>query len=432
MSRLSRIIALIICVIIFACTAPAVVLYAKGYRLGKDNQDNINVVQTGTIFLRSMPKQVELLINNKNQESNKAPFKINGLEPGEYHVQLVKSEYHSWQKTLLVKAQIVTKAENILLLPKKPEQTKLNSTMHQPYLYALSFDNKTLAYASAKSLVILDLTKTQTESTKNLENTEPISLALKEKIQQIIFSFNNKNLLIKTAVDWQVFNIEQEQIIKKFRAKNPQWLNSQEIIYFNNNHFYTLDVLSGATEQSREDNLPNYEIEQKVRKFLNIFDLDNFKIKSLSQDRVLVLDKNKNLYLIDFNHDLPVLILDQDIIDFHVAPDNKKALFYDSKNTYIYYLENILDRDPQKKESDLDLIYQSDNEIKQALWYKTSEHVVFLEKNNIIFIELDKRDSRNKVEFIFGHDTQQIISADKKLYYLDNKNLFEAVVEEKE
>ncbi len=128
MTKKTRTILFFICVFLFALTAPTVILYSQGYRFDLATK---KVVQTGGLYLKISPRNVQVYINGK-LKSTTSIFSnsslVKNLLPKTYAVEIRKDGYYSWQKTLEVKEKQATEAKNIVLIPENPGFTKLDVT----------------------------------------------------------------------------------------------------------------------------------------------------------------------------------------------------------------------------------------------------------------------------------------------------------------
>ena len=101
---------------IFFISAPLIIMYALGFNF--DFGEKI-FVDTGGIYLKSIPSGAEIYINDIPK--GKTSDFIRRLAPQIYEVRVIKDEYHVWQKKLIVESGIVTKANNVFLVPLTPK-----------------------------------------------------------------------------------------------------------------------------------------------------------------------------------------------------------------------------------------------------------------------------------------------------------------------
>lgn len=122
---------------LFALLAPAIVLYASGWRL---DFANLHLVKIGGIFIKGAPaearitiSQVQLGFGQVQLGSSNKPLKdkarklltgtlVNNLLPNTYRLRVELPNYHNWEKNVLVRPSVVTEIGPIVLIPKtKPE-----------------------------------------------------------------------------------------------------------------------------------------------------------------------------------------------------------------------------------------------------------------------------------------------------------------------
>lgn len=110
MSVRSRQIIFILLTIIFAASAPLLMLYASGYRY---NFKKKILEKTGALVLDSTPEKARILING-NDAHKLSPARFPRLLPGEYVIRMEKEGYHWWEKTLRVESKRTTFATDVV------------------------------------------------------------------------------------------------------------------------------------------------------------------------------------------------------------------------------------------------------------------------------------------------------------------------------
>jgi len=126
MSKKTRTILFIICVVLFSLTTPAVILYSQGFRFDFAEK---KIVQTGALYFRVSPRSAEVYLNNKLKTRTSmitGSILIENLMPKTYQVEIKKDGYYPWQKNLEIKEAQVTEAKNIVLIPKNSDFTLFN------------------------------------------------------------------------------------------------------------------------------------------------------------------------------------------------------------------------------------------------------------------------------------------------------------------
>lgn len=123
LSQRKRLTLLILAVIVFFLFLPIVILYSSGYRLG----ENWEVVQTGAIQIGTQIRGASITIDGKEiGESGyfKNSFFVQNLTPKKYEISVSKTGYSVWTKNLMVKEQMISRVE-ALVLPIKPKITEI-------------------------------------------------------------------------------------------------------------------------------------------------------------------------------------------------------------------------------------------------------------------------------------------------------------------
>ena len=116
MIRRTRRIIFYLFLIAFIVLAPLIILYARGYSFDWEEK---TIVDTGGIYLKTFPSKAEIYVNDKPK--GKTNRFIRRLIPKTYEIKITKDDYHPWQKELIVEAGLVSKADNILLVPFNPK-----------------------------------------------------------------------------------------------------------------------------------------------------------------------------------------------------------------------------------------------------------------------------------------------------------------------
>lgn len=118
MLKITRLIILLICAVLFLIIMPYILLYSLGYRLDFENR---KIVTTGGIYVKALPQPVEVTIdstiNNKTGLFFNAVF-VQNLLPKQHSVLIKKEGYYDYQKNLPVKENEVTKLEHVILFKK--------------------------------------------------------------------------------------------------------------------------------------------------------------------------------------------------------------------------------------------------------------------------------------------------------------------------
>jgi hypothetical protein len=92
---------------------PIILAYSLGYHV---DFHKFVIYKTGILSLKSTPSGASIYVNGKPYPDI-TPARIEELRPGTYSIEVKRENFYPWQKDLTVRANMVTRAENILLFP---------------------------------------------------------------------------------------------------------------------------------------------------------------------------------------------------------------------------------------------------------------------------------------------------------------------------
>ena len=119
MTKKTRLIILLICVILFLIITPYIVLYSLGYRIDFAKR---RIIATGGIYVRVLPQGTDIIIDSKIQNKTglfSNSIFVQDLLPRQHNILIKKEGYYDYQKNLPVKEKEVTKLENVILFKQK-------------------------------------------------------------------------------------------------------------------------------------------------------------------------------------------------------------------------------------------------------------------------------------------------------------------------
>jgi len=143
--RIKRAVAFYVSVLLFFVVLPILLSYSLGYRI---DYRAFKAYKTGIIFINSKPSGASIYINDKLHEGL-TPFEIEELKPGAYKVRVKKEGFYPWEEELVVRPNMVTKADSIILFPVMREMTKIGGESASDF--AIS-DRGYIYYLSASGL----------------------------------------------------------------------------------------------------------------------------------------------------------------------------------------------------------------------------------------------------------------------------------------
>lgn len=98
----------------FVFVVAAVILYAAGYRWDRVNH---KIVKTSLIAFVSHASEIALFFDDA-YVANALPFQITSVLPGVHYVRITKDGFTTWEKTVVVDENTVTRLDHVLLVPK--------------------------------------------------------------------------------------------------------------------------------------------------------------------------------------------------------------------------------------------------------------------------------------------------------------------------
>ena len=120
--KFNRAITFYAAVILFFVTLPILLSYSLGYKI---DYRKFKIYKTGIIYVNTRPSGASVYLNGKLNK-NLTPAQIENLEPGRYDVVVKLENYYPWEGELIVRPNMVTKADRIELFPVSKEVKRLS------------------------------------------------------------------------------------------------------------------------------------------------------------------------------------------------------------------------------------------------------------------------------------------------------------------
>ncbi len=351
MTRKIRLIILTLAITCFFIVAPSAILYGWGYRYDLKNKI---FIQTGAIYLKSVPSKAEVLFNGERWKK-KTPLMISGLLPKKYSVEVKLEGFHSWQKVLEVKTTLVTEAKNILLVPENPLITALeNKREIEVREFLLSPNKKDLAFSfyQKESSGIWILNLSQKDEVTLIDNK---LLTLPTSYNDFIplgWSADSNKLLFSSRTEnkkEQFFVVDLKNLAKTV-LEPPKEESPNYSLYSTSSKQMSLEEKKGTLENTGIFNLSSI-IEEKPIKFRWHEQNPNLLLwlapSKTKQAGLTETNKENTLFQLDFSNytknKIPKIIAEA-ILDFNINQNNiytiKKSKF-PKETKYIIYKNNF-------------------------------------------------------------------------------------------
>ena len=426
MTKRTRTILFIICVILFAVIAPLVVFYSQGYRFDFEIK---KIVQTGAFYFKVLPRGVEIYLNGKLIKKTSvltSSALIENLLPKSYEIQIKKEGYRFWQKNLEIKEKQVTEAKNIILFPENP---KLEILIKNVGDFWFSPDGKKIViYESAaasppSSNWNLKLYELEKNIKSQLIQEKDIYLR-GANLLNLEFSDDSKEIYLNIGMKEQEKNFVLE--LNKF----PPILTERKISSISenvvasqslNNKIYYLDNSGYVFKTDSSPDLFQKGTELKINtKPFPVQPETEYKLR-VFQDYIFLQEK-KSLYLYDQDSESFEKFFDG-ISNLKISPDLNKLVFSSKSEIWILFL----------KDSDSPFLYQKGDKVFLTrisekidnIFWLNSYYLIFNSGSKIKIAEIDDRDGISIIE-IAEFESPKIFwnKTDKKLYILSNGNLY--------
>lgn len=347
-------------ILLFLLTGTTVVVfYGRGYRFdfGKGVP---NLSGTGLLVATSSPDGAQVFVNG---HLTTATANTINLAPGTYDVKIVKEGYLSWQKTLVIKNEVVTKAD-ALLFPTAPKLESITNLGAQTPVVDPS--NTKIAYTVASQ-----------SATKNgiyiLDTTARPILTLQSSSSQIIN--DTINTFSKAKLQWSPDGSELLASIPGTISTTTYLLQTNGFNQSPQDVTETMESVNVAWDKQKTDK--EKALTDGLTKALKIIVLSDFRVINWSAD------ETKILYVASQSAEIPIVITPR-LIGTDSTPEvrniQKGTIYvYDIKEDRNY---KIIDSLPNSET--LNMYSPS-----PIIWFPDSKHLIYNYNKKIDIMEYD-------------------------------------------
>lgn len=128
----------IVYVLIIGLTSTYLIMLSYGYRI---NFQAKKIQKTSVIYLASLPRSVNVYINNKLL-SDATPLRYTYVFPGYYDVKLEKEGYYDWEKSFNVIPDYISQDSDVIMILKDRPETEILDNDKENYLKELQSEDK--------------------------------------------------------------------------------------------------------------------------------------------------------------------------------------------------------------------------------------------------------------------------------------------------
>jgi len=413
MTKKARTILFAVLLVLFLLFAPALIFYSQGYRIDfQPPEGRIKITQTGGIFLKVVPKQVQIYLDGKLKKKTDFFFGsalIENLLPKKYKIEVRKEGYFTWQKNLEVKEKEVAEAKNIVLFPENANFTILAKGVEN---FWLSPNKKEMVVKEPGwSLKLYDL---ETNIKSHLVDETDFFLTEASLLSLEFSKDNPKEISLEIGAREQLkyFTLTIDKIPPVLNEATPPASSSEDfgISQSFGGENYFLDNFGNLFKGEEKLTDKPFPIKTETDYSLDIF--PNFIFLKENQDLYRFNPESKS-----FEHFF------EGIKNLKTSPDQRKLAYSSDHEIWVLFLQEKTDP-PQKKAGDKILIARLSKGINDYFWLN-SDYLILNSGELIKIAEIDERDQINIIDFasfknpeIFWNDLN------KKLYILSNGNIY--------
>jgi len=416
MTKRTRTILFLVCLFLFLSIAPTAIFYSQGYRFDFETK---KITQTGGLFLKAEPKQVEVFIDGKLKKKTDFFFGsalTENLLPKKYKIQMKKEGYYPWEKNLEIREKEVTEAKKIVLIPENPNFNILTEEVKDFWFSPderkiILKENPPAGGETGWALKLYDLEK----NVKSHLVEEKDVYSKGADLLKLEFSPDSKKIYLNIGMKEQeknfVLGLDKVPPVLTERKITPQTEDIVTSQVFNEENYY-LDNSGHLFKNEERLTEKPFPVKPETKYALEIF--QNF----------VFLHEGQVLY--QFNPDLKSFEkFFEPIKDLKISPDYKKIVYFSDYEIWILFLEKINDQ-PKRESRDKLFLIRLSEQIKDCFWLN-SDYLIFNAANKTKIAEIDDRDRINVVD-VAEFENPKIFwnQFDKKLYVLSDSNLYQS------
>ena len=444
----------------FAGAAPAIALYAQGYRLNWPIEPGKKLIaKTGGFFVKAYPKQIDVYVNGRAKKQTDFFFDsalVTNLLPRRHLFEIKKTGYQTWAKNLEVREKEVVEAKNVFLFPESPQLKTLEENIAD---FLVSPDRQKIALRHEDeiggNIKLYDIGRavtTKLAGQNNFalkdpefsgwtwvdENTIEVSAKSKDASETYLIAVDkNPPQLVKKIPPKEKSSGEEK--VKKMPSAPATGENDAEEkinaprelarVQNGNADYYLAD--DGFIYKQENGGKPTLtaagriDIAAEAGYKLDVFG-DYFFVTAA--DRLMAIRKDGK----EFEK-----ILDGAPQGIRMAPNGKRVVYWSNSEIWIFHLEKKIDP-PAAEAGEKAFIARFSEKITDCDWFN-SDYLIFIAGDRVRTAEIDYRDKVNFADIaefskIGGENSgagKMFLDQNKKiLYLLAGKTLYQVNLSE--
>ncbi|MBX4186652.1 MAG: PEGA domain-containing protein [Candidatus Doudnabacteria bacterium] len=398
-------------IVIFVIVTPALVLYARGFKIDWAGK---TLVKTGAIVVKTQPTKAEIFLNEVKLKDT-TPANLRFITPGDYNLRVQKDGYQSWTKRLSVKSQLVTWANNnrdfLTLFRQSPQEDKtipiLGSTISKScdevvFLNQQGVSSLNVNSSEEQTLLKMDGLKapavtSQTELVWEDRSqalalfSDKVRLGLLEnqiaKLQRLQIGRNHIVALIANSL----YSVESDKLVRLEENVSSFDLDGDDVWYLFDNNLKKYSFSNNQAQTIFTD-LPKFTTSKTIRTSNQVYLI-------LDQTLYLLNGKLEKIYA-------PVTGASYD--------DKSSVLIYSNTNEIYTY-------NPGAKNSEL--MVRSLTPVNSPTFNAETGYIFYQNEAKIKTVELDGRDHRNIFTIADAKDNFCLSTNGKKLVTISQSEI---------
>jgi len=370
--------------VVFLFILIILIAYSRGYKI---NFENKSIGSTGILVASSYPTGAKIFVDGVLKGATNTNI---SLPPGQYLVEIKKEGYSTWKKNILIKGEVVIKAD-ALLFPINPSLSPITSLGINRAMFSEKFS--TIVLISNNNDPLKDGIYTLQNSDRSLSIFNPLKLIALRTI------FDEKTSLIDSTFELspdgkQLMISSESAYLISAEEENKQTFNitkSKETV---------VDAWTKLNEKNTEKILETFK--EPLPKIAS----DAFKILSFSPDDTKILYQAKE------NVSLPSIIVPP-LIGTNQSKEERNLV---KNSLYVY---------DEKEDKNFPVTFSKSIVLgsieKHIIWYPDSKHLVISEDRKINIVDYDGDNKQTVYSGPFESDFFAITN-EGKLLILANLN----------
>ncbi|MCL4354585.1 PEGA domain-containing protein [Patescibacteria group bacterium] len=327
-----------------------VILYGKGYRFSFE-RGKPDLSGTGLLVATSIPDGAQVFING---HLTTATDNTINLAPGSYEVKITKEGYFPWNKKIIVKKEVVAKAD-AYLFPTAPKLENITSIgvsnpVLDPTQTKIAYNVSSQSALTKNGVYVLDM------------SARPI-LTLQSAATQI--ADDTLGAFSSTLLSWSP---DASQLLATISGRATYLLNARG---FNQNPQDITETIAGVNSTwSKQENDKEKARLSALSSKTRALVVNNFNVIGWS------LDETKVLYKAKASTELPIIISPR-MIGAN-STEEQRSIKKDSVYTY-----------DLKEDRNYKILDSLETTSKPLSWFPDSKHLVYVNNQKVEIMEYD-------------------------------------------